>query len=141
MVFDEEAALAAVAALAQTTDEEMVADICAAVELLAKVWGAWRGGREYPLPRHPARRVADARGEAVVAALNGVRALTSRSDLTAAINTARPPLSQVWPERRPGERSVAVTVDRLRYQALIRPRLVRDARAITADPEGFPPPI
>jgi hypothetical protein len=128
--FDEEAAIRVVAELAATTDEAMVADISSAVETLATEWGAWRGGREYPLPSHPARPSADARGAAVVGALNGVRALTSRSDLAAAINAAGAPLSHVWPDRRPGERSVASAVDKLRYQAMIRPGFVSQARAI-----------
>lgn len=130
MVFDEATAARAVAALAATTDAELTTDIRAAVEAVGVAWGAFRADPAYPAKDHPARTLVDERGTAVAAALEKTRAVSPAPDLAAAVKAASLVLSLYWPDRRAAEQPLSAAVERLRYLAMSRTALVRDARKV-----------
>ena len=128
--FDEETAAKAVAELAPARDFDLVADIFDAAAMVRTTWETFRVGPSYPPKSSPIRGVTDSRGTSVakmVAALPTV----APDDVAAAQRAVAPVLGDFFPRSTPAEAGVGDAVEKLRYVAMTRPQLVRDARTIS----------
>jgi hypothetical protein len=128
--FDEEAANRAVNELAATTDLELTEAIWAAAGAVRLAWDVYRSGAEYPPTLSPVRGVADSRG-AAVARMAAAMAAVAPDDLAGAVRAASHVLGEYFPNTTPAEASVSDALDRLRYTAMHRPQMVREARRIS----------
>jgi hypothetical protein len=128
--FDEEAAAMAVAELAAMTDLELTEAIWAAAGAVRLAWDVFKSGSEYPPKASPTRGVADHRAAAIAKMVTSMAAVAP-DDLAGAVRAASHVLGEFFPRNTPGEADVADSVGRLRYEAMTRPQLVRDARMIT----------
>jgi hypothetical protein len=90
----------------------------------------FRSGPEYPPKGSPIRGGADSRG-ALVAKTTAAMAAVAPDDLAGAVRAASHVLGELFPLNIPSEPGVADAVEKLRYEAMIRPQQVRDARVIT----------
>jgi hypothetical protein len=131
MVFDEEAANRAVRDLAAITDAQQVSEIVAAVDQALAAWRGWRADPAYPPPGTVDRAIQDRHERTVTAVTRTYAQLPVDADLRAAASMARGLLGDHISDRG-GTAAFSEAVDRLRWLAIHRPRLVDDARRMVA---------
>lgn len=131
MVFDEEAANRVVRDLAATTDAQQVSEIVAAVAEALASWRGWRADPTYPPPGAADRAIQDRHERTVTAVTKAYAQLPMDADLRAAVGVARGLLGDYISDRG-GTAAFSEAVDRLRWLAIHRPRLVDDARRMVA---------
>jgi hypothetical protein len=131
MVFDEEAANRVVRDLAAITDAQQVSEIVAAVAQALAAWRRWRADPVYPPPGAVDRAIQDRHERTVTAVAKAYAQLPVEADLRAAVSMARGLLGDYISDRG-GTAGFAEAVDRLRWLAIHRPRLVDDARRMVA---------
>jgi hypothetical protein len=125
VTFDPELASASVRELAAITDEQLAADVQVALAHLLEAWATWRADPAFPKDQlNPDR---EALVDSVAVAICDLP--DDDADLAALVKIATRLLNPAWGLRR-GEQPVAGAIERLRYAAIHRPGLVRDARAI-----------
>jgi hypothetical protein len=88
-----------------------------------------RSGAAYPPKGDPVRNAVDEAGAGVARTVKAM-AVVDRSDLRGAVNAAGPILGKFLTRHNRDEIPVADAVDALRFAAMRRPQLVRDARTI-----------
>jgi hypothetical protein len=128
VTYDPELAARSVAELAAVTDAELVVEVRGCVEEVLMAWHAWRSDPGYPARGAPGRSASDNTGELVTTTAKLVEALPGDADLATLVAAVRPLLGAYIPPSY-GLAEIAAAVDRLREPAIIRPGLVREARA------------
>ena len=130
MAYDAELAAKSVAELAATTDQTMTDDARTALVAVFAAWTAWRVDPQYPRKGTPRGQLMATLEARITAANRELRSLPPDVDLATVVKVAQPILGAAWPSAPEPAAAVATAVDRLRYASLIRPGLVRDAKAV-----------
>jgi hypothetical protein len=126
-----ELAAASVRELAAVTDEQLAADVQVALAHMLEAWATWRAD-----PGFPKDQLNRDRGALVDSVAVAVCDLPDEdADLAALVKIAGRLVNPAWGLWR-GEESVAGAIERLRYAAIHRPGLVREARAMVKFRDG-----